>query len=71
MTKYSDIQHMPDIERTYTADDLAQLLRTTRAHIYALCRRGQIPDGVKYGGARRWPAHQVRAMLGLTKRGDV
>ena len=46
-----------------TAKQLAQLLGLSRSGLYALCKRGQIPQGIKIGHSRRWNIAEFQAWL--------
>ena len=51
-----------------TANELGRMLNLTRGSIYNLRKRGQLPEGIKIGGVRRWNMADIQAFL---KRGEI
>ena len=45
------------------ATQLAECLGLSRSGLYALRKRGQFPNGVRIGKARRWNVYDVAAWL--------
>ena len=51
-------------EDTYiTASQLGRMLNLSRGSIYNMRRKGDLPEGVKIGGVRRWSMAELDAFL--------
>ena len=52
--------------------ELSRALSLSRTGIYALCRRGELPQGIRLGHSRRWNVREVQAWLdGKKKEGGI
>jgi predicted DNA-binding transcriptional regulator AlpA len=50
---------MDKIEKMYTADEVAKILKIGRSTLYAGIKRGQFPPPVKVAGSSRWKESQL------------
>ena len=50
-----------------SADQLARMLNMSRGTIYAMRRKGILPEGVKLGNSRRWNLAEIKSFL----KGDI
>ena len=46
-----------------TIQELCERLKLSRAGILGLIRKGQLPEGIRIGKARRWDENELRAWL--------
>ena len=72
-----DVTATAKLDNYATAKQIAQALVLSKSGFYSLCRRGQLPAGVKVGHSRRWRIDEVNAWLdnagttwGNTTKGD-
>lgn len=64
--------HREQLENTfYTLEELALLLRRSKAGVMALLERGALPQPLRLGGSQRsrmlWRKAEVRKLLGLAE----
>lgn len=50
-------------DRYITADEIASMLNLTRGTVYTMRRHGDLPEGVKIGGVRRWSMAELQIFL--------
>lgn len=46
-----------------SASQLGQMLNLSRGAIYTMRRKGDLPEGVKIGGVRRWSMSELHRFL--------
>lgn len=49
--------------RLLDAQEIADMLKTSRQYIYNLIHRGKFPDGVKLGSNHRWTIREIEDWL--------
>lgn len=47
--------------------ELSEALGLSRTGVYELCRRGELPQGIKLGHSRRWNVQEVSEFLRAKK----
>ena len=50
-----------------SADEIARMLNLTRGTVYTMRKRGDLPEGVKIGGVRRWNLAELLSFLKFPK----
>lgn len=49
------------MEELLTVKEVAQRVKCTPKHIYAMIKRGKFPPQVKIGGSSRWRSSELKA----------
>lgn len=52
------------------AKELSRALGLSRTGLYSLCRRGELPAGIRIGHSRRWCVSEVKDWL-QAKKGEI
>ena len=55
------------MDKYVTADEIAKMLKLSRCSIYNMRKRGDLPEGVKIGGVRRWNLAELLSFLTISK----
>ena len=46
-----------------SADEIARMLNLTRGTVYTMRKRGDLPEGRRIGGVRRWSMAELQSFL--------
>jgi excisionase family DNA binding protein len=57
------VAHKPDERLVLTAEEVAELLCISRAHVFRLQRGGKLPAPVRFGRSVRWARAELEAWL--------
>lgn len=57
------VQHEAHERLVFTAEEVAELLCISRAHVFRLQRGGKLPAPVRFGRSVRWPRAELQAWL--------
>lgn len=55
------------IEQFVSAKELSEKLGICRSGIFALARKGILPQGIRIGGSRRWAVEDIQKALSAMK----
>lgn len=60
---------MSELGTFLSAKELSRALGLSRTGLYSLCKRGELPAGIRIGHSRRWCVSEVKNWL--SKKGEV